>query len=138
LRNDRYDEAVDVSQSVDPGAIAHSKNEAKAVSSVPDDEKLLGAAKQMLSRTNEQSKSQSVLNKPFDEALEFSQSGSDDSVDTRLSDRKGKSKGAEAKSSSGSSSNAKMAAPLAAPQQKSAMAPQMVNYGLVCNMYFFY
>lgn len=35
----------------------------------------------MLKQT-EQTKSQSILNKPFDEALEFSHSGSDDSVDT--------------------------------------------------------
>lgn len=41
-------------------------------------------------RDSEQSKSRGVLNKPFDEALEFSQSGSDDSVDTRLSQKKGK------------------------------------------------
>lgn len=34
--------------------------------------------------------SEKAMNKPFDEALEFSQSGSDDSVDTRLSDKKGK------------------------------------------------
>lgn len=31
---------------------------------------------------NEQSKSQSVLNRPFDEALEFSQSESEESIDT--------------------------------------------------------
>jgi hypothetical protein len=85
--------------SIDQSAMAFPKNEAKPVSNVPDDAKLLGAAKQMLSRENEQSKSQSVLNKPFDEALEFSQSGSDDSVDTRLSERKGKAKPAEAKTS---------------------------------------
>lgn len=43
-----------------------------------------------MQRDSEQSKSHGVLNKPFDEALEFSQSGSDDSVDTRLSEKKNK------------------------------------------------
>jgi hypothetical protein len=41
-----------------------------------------------LKKMSEQSKSQSVLNKPFDEALEFSQSGSEESVDTRASQTK--------------------------------------------------
>jgi hypothetical protein len=36
----------------------------------------------VLSKSSEQTRSQSVLNKPFDEALEFSHSGSDESVDT--------------------------------------------------------
>jgi hypothetical protein len=35
----------------------------------------------MLNKNNEQSRSQTVLNKPFDEALEFSQSGSEESMD---------------------------------------------------------
>jgi hypothetical protein len=41
-----------------------------------------------MKKMSEQSKSQSVLNKPFDEALEFSQSGSEESVDTRASQTK--------------------------------------------------
>lgn len=38
-----------------------------------------------MTKTNELSKSQSILNRPFDEALEFSKSSSDESVDTRNS-----------------------------------------------------
>jgi hypothetical protein len=37
--------------------------------------------------------SEKAKNRPFDEALEFSQSGSDDSIDTRLSDKKGRAGG---------------------------------------------
>lgn len=60
-----------------------------------------------MQRDSEQSKSHGVLNKPFDEALEFSQSGSDDSVDTRLSDKKGRSQpGVESKNPGPSSSSA--------------------------------
>jgi hypothetical protein len=72
------------------------KDEAKPASTdtAPDDKKLLGAAKQP--RENE-SKSQSVLNKPFDEALEFSQSGSDESVDTETTIKGGRKGAAEAR-----------------------------------------
>ena len=50
-----------------------------------DEKEQVGMAK------GEQTKSQSVLNKPFDEALEFSHSGSDDSVaTTEMNDRKEK------------------------------------------------
>lgn len=86
LRNDKYDEAVDVSQSMDQGAGAAPKG---ARASGGDDVKSGGRG---MTKGTEQTKSQSVLNKPFDEALEFSQSGSDDSVDTRTSDKKGNKK----------------------------------------------
>jgi hypothetical protein len=49
-----------------------AKNESKNDSKQP----------QGLSKGNEQTRSQSILNKPFDEALEFSHSNSEDSVDT--------------------------------------------------------
>ena len=84
LANDKYDEAVDVSQSMDQGPMSASKginpnkgSDAKITARADED-----GAKGM-SKQSENSKSQSILNKPFDEALEFSQSGSDDSVDTR-------------------------------------------------------
>lgn len=48
---------------------------------VKNDAKGGGDAK-MLTKNSEQTRSQSVLNKPFDEALEFSQSGSEESIDT--------------------------------------------------------
>lgn len=51
-------------------------------------------------RDSEQSKSRGVLNKPFDEALEFSQSGSDDSVDTRQSQKNSKTESERKKSAS--------------------------------------
>ena len=44
------------------------------------------------------SQSHGVVNKPFDEALEFSQSDSDDSVDTKQSEKKEKIFMSEAKS----------------------------------------
>lgn len=80
LQNDKYDEAIDVSQSIDQSNAAMGKE----TKQFGKDEK------GVLQRGTEQSKSHGVLNKPFDEALEFSQSGSDDSVDTRLSERKSK------------------------------------------------
>lgn len=52
-----------------------------------------------MKKGTEQTKSQSVMNKHFDEALEFSHSGSDDSVDTKSADKpkKGKEKLVESK-----------------------------------------
>jgi hypothetical protein len=82
LKNDRYDEAVEVSQSLDQSAlnpatgkmnIQNTRAESKEFREVSDSK---GIAR------NEQSKSQSVLNRPFDEALEFSQSESEESIDT--------------------------------------------------------
>lgn len=75
MKNDKYDEAIEVSQSVDQSAAFSPKKGARGNSDAPSTSK-------GLVRGGEQSKSQSVLNKPFDEALEFSQSGSDESVDT--------------------------------------------------------
>ena len=80
LQNDKYDEAIDVSQSIDQSNVAMGK----------DSRQFSKDDKGSLQKDTEQSKSHGVLNKPFDEALEFSQSGSDDSVDTRLSERKNK------------------------------------------------
>ena len=52
-----------------------------------------------MKKGTEQTKSQSVMNKYFNEALEFSHSGSDDSVDTKSADKpkKGKEKLVESK-----------------------------------------
>jgi hypothetical protein len=74
--NDKYDEAVDVSQSMDQGA--KMEPEGKSPDRTPN----------MSSLPEE--KSNSFMNKPFDEALEFSQSNSDESVDTRGSGGKSK------------------------------------------------
>jgi intraflagellar transport protein 46 len=84
LKNDKYDEAVEVSQSLDVGAMAAAAPKYKLPSSASKDKDDTKEAKGM-SSTNELSKSQAVLNRPFDEALEFSASGSDgsQSVDTR-------------------------------------------------------
>jgi hypothetical protein len=86
LQNDKYDEAVDVSQSMDQSNIAINKDLKR--SNYNSDVK---SESNTLHRDSEQSKSHGILNKPFDEALELSQSGSDDSVDTRNSDKKGAS-----------------------------------------------
>ena len=94
LRNDKYDEAVDVSQSMDKGAPTKPHGGAKS-SGGERDSKGNGDAKgggggapRGLTTGSEQTKSQSILNRPFDEALEFSHSGSDESVDTKASDKK--------------------------------------------------
>ena len=81
LKNDPYDEAVDISQSFDQMAVAAAAAK-KGAHQGFDDKDAKG-----LKKGNEQSKSQSVINKPFDEALEFSHSGSDESVDTRASQK---------------------------------------------------
>jgi hypothetical protein len=82
LKNDKYDEAVEISQSFDQMAVSAAA--AKKQGYNQHDEK--GESKGMR-KNNDQTKSQSVLNKPFDEALEFSQSGSEESVDTRASQK---------------------------------------------------
>ena len=87
MQNDKYDEAVDVSQSIDQSNLAGGKD--IKLSGQSDDMK--SPQMRSLPRNSDQSRSHGVLNKPFDEALEFSQSGSDDSVDTKQSERKGKS-----------------------------------------------
>jgi intraflagellar transport protein 46 len=68
LANDKYDEAVEVSQSMD---VSPQKMSRKPLESGDKN-------------------SASITNKPFDEALEFSQSGSDESVDTRASEKMGR------------------------------------------------
>jgi intraflagellar transport protein 46 len=82
----KYDEAVDVSQSMDQSNLAMNKDLKR--STYNNDVK---SESNTLHRDSEQSKSHGILNKPFDEALELSQSGSDDSVDTRNSEKKGAS-----------------------------------------------
>jgi hypothetical protein len=84
LTNDRYDEAYEVSQSLDQSAAAVPKPRVNPVpaakaSSIPEEREAKG-----MSKNNEATKSQSVLinSSHFDEALEFSRSGSDESVDT--------------------------------------------------------
>lgn len=84
MKNDKYDEAVDVSQSMDQSNIAvgkdfRSPNRNESLRTGPD------------RRDSENSMSFGVLNKPFDEALEFSQSGSEKSVETKDSDKRRKS-----------------------------------------------
>ena len=97
--NDKYDEAVDVSQSIDQGA--KMEPEEKKGSS---DDTMPNRASNMSALPEE--KTNSFMNKPFDEALEFSQSNSDESVDTRGSGGKSKMNSkVEAKSSAPSQSN---------------------------------
>ena len=90
LTNDKYDEAVDVSQSIDRSHIATGKdskfagigNNVKGIDSLESN----GPS----TASNRQPKdAEKAVNKPFDEALDFSRSGSDESIDTRLSDKKG-------------------------------------------------
>lgn len=69
IKNDKYDEALELSQSMDPG----TRNERKQ----PDVKKEL-------------SKSQSVSNRHFDEELEVSQSSDEASMDSRMHPAKGK------------------------------------------------
>jgi hypothetical protein len=76
-------------------------------------------------RDSEQSKSRGVLNKPFDEALEFSQSGSDDSVDTRQSQTKEKTESDRKKS--GSDFPELKEPQLSSSYQKSPAAPLQNN-----------
>lgn len=94
--NQHYDEAYEVSQSQDMGPSAMAAGKAAANSKKPAVEEK--GAKGM-KKDNEQSKSQTVLNNKFDEALEFSRSGSDESVDTRASQKNKKNEQPEFKSS---------------------------------------
>lgn len=108
--NDKYDEAVDVSQSMDQGA---KMDEDKRVSSSSASPK----APHMTSLPEE--KTNSFMNKPFDEALEFSQSNSDESVDTRGGDRK-QGQRPEAKSAAPVSAKATPSVSHAQPKAASA------------------
>ena len=115
LRNDKYDEAIEVSQSVDQSMASPKKGPRQnPMQDGPS------APKGMV-KGGEQSKSQSVLNKPFDEALEFSQSGSDESVDT-VNDKKLLSKQAAQQPKH---LEAKPAAPMATSSQGKQSIPQM-------------
>lgn len=71
-----------MSQSMDQGAKSGGGGPGSDAKGIPS---------RGLASGSEQTKSQSILNRPFDEALEFSHSGSDESVDTRASEKKGKS-----------------------------------------------
>ena len=83
----------------------------KALNFGSDEKESMGMAK------GEQTKSQSVLNKPFDEALEFSHSGSDDSVaTTEMNDKK-------AKKASGVTSSSSAGAPSSAADAKGLDSP---------------
>jgi hypothetical protein len=84
MKNDKYDEAVDVSQSMDQSNIAVGKDHR---SPNRNESSKTGHDR----RDSENSMSFGVLNKPFDEALEFSQSESEKSVETKGSDKRRKS-----------------------------------------------
>jgi intraflagellar transport protein 46 len=80
LTNDKYDEAVEISQSMDVSPQKMQRHHQHQHQQAAGDKN-----------------SASITNKPFDEALEFSQSGSDESVDTRASEKKGRRGGGEDK-----------------------------------------
>ncbi len=93
LMNDMYDEAVEVSQSLDQGAFsappgknnfAMNKEEKNSVRNDSKDYKDSKSTQptQGLRKDTEQTRSQTINNQLFDEALEFSHSGSDESVET--------------------------------------------------------
>ncbi len=89
----------------------HGGAPGKALNFGSDEKESVGMTK------GDQTKSQSVLNKPFDEALEFSHSGSDDSVaTTEMNDKK-------AKKSSGMTSSSPAGAPSAAADAKGLDSP---------------
>ena len=92
LTNDKYDEAMDVSQSMDHGPAPSKPNAKLSNNNDSKGNKTI--------QKNPNTTSQSVLNKPFDETLEFSQSGSDDSVDTLADNKNDKTKKTDVKSSS--------------------------------------
>lgn len=73
--------------------------------------------------------SQSIQNRPFDEALEFSHSGSDDSVDT-LSERKNNKNSKATVDNQQKAGNSKSTAPLIAPSTQSNVSQQQkVSHG---------
>lgn len=92
--NDKYDEAVDVSQSMDQGMKMEEDKRGPGA----------GEAKAPQMSALPEEKTNSFMNKPFDEALEFSQSNSDESVDTRGGDHK-QSARPEAKATAGPASS---------------------------------
>jgi intraflagellar transport protein 46 len=110
LQNDLYDEAVDVSQSFDYKSSANSPvRDAKEVGNVLD--------------SPGDGKSAHIENRPFDEALEFSRSGSDESFDTRASGDSTGGKGRKTKDSMPS----KKPAPVYSGDSGSMMPSQSVG-----------
>ena len=93
MTNDKYDEAVDISQSFDQGSSFAGGKDAKYSGEADSKGGAGGGGGGVGGGMRVLKDSEKATNKPFDEALEFSQSGSDDSVDTRLSDKKGKNAG---------------------------------------------
>lgn len=124
LQNDKYDEAVEVSQSIEQSGLAAAK-ELKS-SKMVDDSKISDA--RILQKDSEQTRSRGVLNKPFDEALEFSQSGSDDSVDTRQSEIRRKN-GPAVKPSDVDAPDLQQSRLSSSNQKSSATAQPLSNFG---------
>ena len=96
LKNDKYDEAVEVSQSIEQSGLIQPKGRMGALATKSDltsnkfSNSPSKAQFQNPSILGEQPKSTNIANRPFDEAVEFSQEEeSTDSFDTRGSDRKG-------------------------------------------------
>jgi intraflagellar transport protein 46 len=77
LENDKYDEALDVSQSMDYKGSSPPRGAAGAKGTGSDQKP------SSLGRGGDSAGAKPIMNKPFDEALDISQSGSDDSVDTQ-------------------------------------------------------
>lgn len=107
--NDMYDEAVEVSQSLDQGGFSAPPGKASFAmnkdekSSARNDAKDYKDSKstqpsQGLRKDTEQTRSQTINNQLFDEALEFSQSGSDESIDTTAKGKPAPGKAAQAPS----------------------------------------
>lgn len=127
MKNDKYDEAVDVSQSMDQSNMA--VKDIRSPTRVFDRD-ISGKSDSARRDSDLSSVSRGVINKPFDEALEFSHSESDDSVETKHSEKRGKAGGFEAKGvapvSTPGGPNQK-ATPSAIPQQKSTPQPVSIS-----------
>lgn len=89
-----YDEAVEVSQSIDvamsvnkPNNFAMNKDSDRNSKDAKDYKDSKSSGSGGMQRNSEQTRSQTINNSNFDEALEFSHSGSEESIDTTAKGR---------------------------------------------------
>lgn len=85
--NDHYDEAVEVSQSLDTFTISNAMNKAGIQITTNYNSDAKGTTSDYDAKGNDSkgvtmSRSQTFLNNQFDEAVELSQSGSEESIET--------------------------------------------------------
>jgi hypothetical protein len=88
LQNDQYDEVVEMSMSMDKGHPNYQSSSPQASKKKSASQNRVSAKESSSSSSPDGVKTTSIANRPFDEALEVSQSGSDESFQSQESNKK--------------------------------------------------